>query len=341
MPTLLPNLPEAAYDYASITVRGLPYDQVIDSLLAHLGPLATFKRKDKGLRTPKLAVIEVPDEPVLTVEWNSSFSDCYLKQAGPRSALLLSFAQQIDADNPSRCDKWPSTVRATRLDAKVDLCFPGAFKTLCDLAHEYHATIPKQQRPPIDGQGNWHQDNDHDLGTGRTRYFGNLKERTTLVRIYEKGKQLRDMYGVTDADPNLCRLEVEQHPTDAPAFESVYWSPADILSTSAIAVYVLTKLGHTLPTFHAARDSGTRSTTVKSLQALNRQYGPLAWKLAKRFDSAELAARLLAYTLLQPPLQPARLQKMLDKGRRAPELQADLFGWNDPSLQADNATQDA
>jgi hypothetical protein len=124
------------------------------------------------------------------------------------------------------------------------------------------------------------------------------------------------------------RIEVECHPADSAAFDAVYWEPSKVISTSLLAATLITALGHQLPSFTASRDSGTRSPTVRKLRSLNKQYGPLFWDLAKRYDSIEAAARTIAAVLLQANPPPQRLQKMLDRGISAPELQADLFGWN-------------
>jgi hypothetical protein len=67
---------------------------------------------------------------------------------------------------------------------------------------------------------------------------------------------------------------------------------------------------------------------VRKLLGLHAAYGKLFWELARRMDSTEAAARLIAATLLQANPSAARLQRMVERGVSAPELQQDMFGFS-------------
>lgn len=310
---------ETAVDAFYFTVRGQDYDQVIEALLEALPPATRYIRKSKELTRPKHAQLRTLDDNPCLVTFDSTRNDMYCSINGPLGKNLQAAAQAINASClPHPASGWPQATRATRIDSRLDLCYPGAWDEISALAAEMHRRIPANRRPRFHPEGTAEH--------GRTHYYGQRQNRTVLVRIYEKGKQLIGK-GI-DADPNLVRIEVECHPTDQPGFDACYWTPIQVITTSPLASMMLIKLGHQLPNFTASRDGGTRSSTVRKLTALHRQYGPLFWELAHRYDSIEAAARTIAAVFLQANPQPQRLQAMLDKGMSAPELQADLFGFD-------------
>jgi hypothetical protein len=310
---------ETALDAFYFTVRGQNYDTVIEALLEALPPATKYVRKTKELDRPKLAQLQVLDDNPLLVKYDSARNDCYCSINGPLGLNAQRAAQALNMlCTPALATGWPAATRATRIDSKLDLCYRGAWDEITAAAAELQRRIPPNRRPRFTPHGT----EEH----GRTHYYGQLQNRTVLVRIYEKGKQLLGK-GI-DADPDLVRIEVECHPHDEPAFEACYWSPIKVFTTSPLASMMLLKLGHQLPSFTASRDGGARSSTVRKLTALHRQYGPLFWELAHRYDSTEAAARTIAAVFMQANPQPHRLQAMLDKGMSAPELQADLFGFD-------------
>jgi hypothetical protein len=315
---------ETALDAFSCTVRGQRYDHVLDALLEAMPPGSRYVRRSKDLKDPtvldrpKQARIVVPDDNPVLVTFNAYRNDLYLSVLGPLGQRLQAGAQGMNAAMlPHPATGWSQAVRATRIDARLDLCYPGAWDEVTAATAILHHRIPANRRPRFTPYGA----EEH----GRTHYYGQLQNRTVLVRIYEKGKQLLGK-GI-DADPNHIRIEVECHPTDTPAFDACYWTPIQVMTTSPLASMLLIHLGHQLPQFTASRDGGTRSSTVRKLTALHRQYGPLFWELARRYDSTEAACRTISAVLLQANPQPARLQTMLDRGMSAPELQADFFGF--------------
>jgi len=313
---------ETALDAFSCTARGQRYDQVLDTVLEAFPPTARYVRRSKdhsaAFDRPKQARIVVQDDNPVLVTYDSTRNDIYLSVLGPLGTQLQAAAQGINAAHLAHPGSgWPQATRCTRIDSRLDLCYAGAWDEITEAAAELHRRIPANRRPRFNPQGTAEH--------GRTHYYGQLQNRTVLVRIYEKGKQLLGK-GI-EADPNLVRIEVECHPTDQPAFDACYWSPIQVITTSPLASMLLLRLGHQLPNFTASRDGGTRSPTVRKLSAMHRQYGPLFWELARRYDSTEAAARTIAAVLLQANPQPQRLQTMLDQGMSAPELQADLFGF--------------
>jgi len=305
------------------TVRGVPYDDVVGAILSHLEPSAEYVRKDKGHDVPKLAIIKRRDDNAVGIRWDSSRSDAYLDLQGPDAPRLVAACLELAEAHRPR-DPWPQVFRTTRIDAAIDLDEAGAFDRAVVVALKAHADLyghlPLNRRPPIAHAGNWDPSNARDDGTGRTIYIGSRD--STLLRIYEKGKQLRDVKGVVDASPHHVRIEVECHPADAAAFEAHAWSPLEVIGTSRVAIEVVRELLGCFPSFTKSRDHGTRSNVVRKLMACRHAYATLFWELARRYDSTEHAARIIAAVLSASHLTPAVVQSILERGMSAPELLA-------------------
>jgi hypothetical protein len=313
---------EARIDAVRFTTRQIPYNAVVDALLEAV-PGAEYRvKKDKNPDTPKLAHIFPVDDSPIGVQWNRDRSDCYVDSVGPLSARVQQVARDLAIEHPPKVgNAWPSSVRLTRLDGCLDFDHEGAFDTAVAAARAYIASYSGIKRPRVDQRGDWENPE-----YGRTLYVGSRD--SVLLRIYEKGKQLLHVKGVPDASPHHVRVEVEVHPADSAAFQALHWGPFDALGTSMTAMSVILALGGQLPAFVRSRDSGTRSSTVRKLLGMHAAYGKLFWELARRLHSPEAACRVIAATLLQADPTAARLQRMLERGVSAPELQQDMFGFS-------------
>ena len=318
-----PDLDEVAqFDAVSFTARRVPYESLVDAIQARLPPGTVYKLpggSGRGVHIPKLAQLLPPDENPVLIRHESRSGDTYASVMGPQSASVLKAAHDLAEAFPpppevGRQGPWQYCVRVNRLDACVDMDHPTAFDRAVGLARSAVLAVVGK-RPRVDQRGDW-----EDPDSGRTFYVGSRD--SVLLRIYEKGKQLRQVKGVADASLGLTRVEVECHPDDGSRFSSLNWTPAQVLATSRVAVEVLATLGYLVPSYLASRDSGTRSPVVRSLLALQQQYGPLFWRLASRFESPEVAAAVIVHVLLQATPSPARLQAVLDAGLAAPELRS-------------------
>lgn len=311
---------EARLDGVRFTARGVAYDDVLESLLGRLPPGSRYIRKDKNACTPRLALIEVPDDNNIGLRYVRDQQDVYVDCMGPLAETVRQVGVDLaDTFLPRAQCNWPQSVRISRIDACLDFDDPGAFDKAISAARSA-VTGYKGKRPAVDQRGDWENPE-----KGRTLYVGSRD--SVLCRIYEKGKQLRYVKGVDTASDDHIRVETEAHPADLEAFRALRWTPMDILATSRISLAAIFALSGTLPAFVRSRDAGTRSTTVRKLLACRDQYGPLFWDLARRYDSPEAAARVLVATFLQANPTAERVQKMLERGVSAPELQADLFGY--------------
>ena len=109
----------------------------------------------------------------------------------------------------------------TRIDACIDVQEEDYFDSL------YRPMIDRgvQNKFPIDQAGDWHT---HPYKDGRTLYIGNRKNRSTLLRMYEKGKQLGTTF-------DWVRVEVEYHPKKSSAdktkrLEALYMTPEEVFT---------------------------------------------------------------------------------------------------------------
>ena len=113
---------------------------------------------------------------------------------------------------------WPATHHVTRMDAAIDYDEPGCWDRLYPVARDLALGAPAPGDPrrrvsevSVSQAGDWLRP-----VAGRTFYVGSFKS-AVLVRLYEKGKQLRGraLDGGADISEDLVRLEVQVRPEGA------------------------------------------------------------------------------------------------------------------------------
>lgn len=120
---------------------------------------------------------------------------------------VFASGQDTDTFVPFVRRKWPAH-NVTRLDAAEDFDAPGAFDALMSQCLD----IADNTAPTplvVEHVGDWHR-----AELGRTIYLGSRKSAVRL-RLYEKGKQLRNQAPDEDKDsysPDWVRLELQIRP---------------------------------------------------------------------------------------------------------------------------------
>lgn len=204
----------------------------------------------------RLALIDGSKE-VGAVLWGGNHGDrSMIEVKGERSPEVV---ERLRASFPHR---------VTRMDACADFDAPGAFEALLEpliYVKRKHRLIGKKE-------GDWEDFPER----GRTMYVGSTKS-TTMVRLYEKGKQAEYLHL---ARPNWARAEVQVRPGTRDAKEEfAAVSAADAWGASVwtreFAALVLED--HIDP--HPAGSTWRQSDLETRLSWLCRQYGPTLLEL--------------------------------------------------------------
>lgn len=132
---------------------------------------------------------------------------------------VLASGDDTDALVPVVRTAWPGLHRVTRMDAAEDFDGAGTWDRLYAPA----ISLADERRIKVDQAGDWHR-NEY----GRTLYLGSRKS-AVMVRLYEKGKQLREqaLDRAGDISPDLCRLEVQVRPEKASREHAAAASPEE------------------------------------------------------------------------------------------------------------------
>jgi hypothetical protein len=203
-------------------------------------------------------------------------------------------------------DKWPHRVRASRLDARIDMDAPGLWARI-EAEVLRVRQLPEYRRLPLLFRGDPTRPE-----FGHTYYLGS--QETVQLVCYEKGKQLRKVKGQEDASENWCRVEVRVRPADAAAFSMLSADPISVMCRSRPALQLLAAFTDQLPAFAPSRDSGARSDLIRSLLAAREQYGRTYWKLAARLGDPVAASAILGIVLGGVARSTADVQALLDRG---------------------------
>jgi hypothetical protein len=189
---------------------------------------------------------------------------------------------------------WASGVDARELSAILRDIYPGHYVTRVDVAYDFvdgepwvelydHAvttadyldTGELRSRPlKLATLGDWVRE-DEGFPGGRTLYVGSMKS-PVFVRLYEKGKQMRNLYpDQLDKYPlGWVRLEIQVRPEGAARYEVARLDPGAIWGTSKWArqLHALvfgSSLSAVLMAAHRPGDD------ERAYRFLLRQYGPL------------------------------------------------------------------
>lgn len=302
------EITDARLDAISWTSRGIPPDVVLDWVKAFL-PYGSVYKGSAGIVKGKIVV---PDEN--PVKWRTQGGDCFVSVMGPLAQVVQRAGAYLSQKYPGPVGEWPQRVRVSRVDGCRDQSAPGLFKRLqahaLILADRFaYRGVPLSCREVLDRAR---------PDAGVTQYLGKAP---VFGRIYEKGKQLRDVYGVPDADLHLVRVEVQCAPENAAAFDALTWSGSDVLRTHRPTLALLSEcLEIDVPEFLSTREAGTRSTLVRSLVAASNQYGGQFRRLVMRLGDVEAAGRVMAGVLLQANPSPQSVMDALEGGISVPEL---------------------
>lgn len=152
--------------------------------------------------------------------------------SGGRNGHPHAFASGDDADEfvPLVRALYGPTHHVTRMDAAIDFDGPGTWDRLFPIVRDLALGLPFPGDPrrrvsevSVSQSGDWLRP-----VAGRTFYVGSFKS-AVLVRLYEKGKQLRGLAvdGGADISEDLVRLEVQVRPEQAARFKAASSAPVD------------------------------------------------------------------------------------------------------------------
>lgn len=145
---------------------------------------------------------------------------------------------------------------------------------------------------------------DHDKG--QTLYLGS-RSSEVMLRLYEKGKQLQEVKGITPPDANLLRFEIEVKPNKADRKRLLSRSAPEALAGfsrwSVQASSLVT--GSVIP--FAPRVSDRRTDAQKALEHMFQQYGGQASLFVR--ESGEKAFRSMMEAFIVRSIEDATQEK--------------------------------
>lgn len=191
-----------------------------------------------------------------------------------------------DAFVPIVRGAWPGEHRVTRMDASEDFDGPGTWARLYGEA----IALADDRKLRIDQAGDWHR-----REFGRTLYLGSRKS-AVLARLYEKGKQLKELAidGGADISADLCRLELQVRPEKlareraAVAAPEEAWGYADWSKELARRVFALD-----VERVHIRERR--EPDLERALHYMVKQYGSKMEQLMKREGTWERALCIIGY----------------------------------------------
>jgi len=200
--------------------------------------------------------------------------------------LLRSTGKPTNQDKPTQVNPFPyGTIWVSRIDSRLDVeddnYFDDVIPTIISGAN--------RENKRTDTRGDWF---DPGSPQGRTLYVNLTKTRSTLFRIYEKGKQLKTTREWT-------RLETEYHPQakgrdKSKKVEALYLSPEEVFTHSKWLNRILKPLMHDVQ-FSAIKTTPHRmaSDHERALLHMTRQYASVIRRYISDFENdSELVADL-------------------------------------------------
>lgn len=218
----------ARFDWYACTVNA-SVDDLRDALQLHLGGVAHPLAKGlNGYHHGEL-IKNAAGDVLATLLHGGNGGLPHAFASGDRAPAFSELVRRL----------WPDRHRVSRMDAALD--FDNGDSTFADLLAFCHSIADGERvdgdirrrvaRVTTDQRGDWH----HEIH-GRTFYLGSYKSRI-LVRLYEKGIQLRDEAeklgrARPDVSDNLVRLEVQVRPVKDAKSLAASCEPADAFGYS-------------------------------------------------------------------------------------------------------------
>lgn len=274
---MLDNTPEAVFDWYAATIDETPY--IVENTLAAL--LGARTKPAKGLHGYPNGTDFLRDgDTIAKMIWG-----------GEQSPHVWSSGVDARELAPLLRSTWPGHY-VTRVDVAYDFIEGEPWTELYDQCITTADTLDTGElraRPlKLSTLGDWVRA-DEGFPGGRTLYVGSMKS-PVLARLYEKGKQMRNLYpDQLDKYPlGWVRLELQVRPSNAARWEVAKLDPAAIWGTSKWARQLHaqvfgTGLSAVLMAAHREADD------ERAYRFLMRQYGPLLRRraaLAQTNDSS-------------------------------------------------------
>lgn len=281
------DTPIAVFDWYAVTINETALK--VESRLSEL--LGAFPKRARGLHGYPNGTDFVRDgDVVVKMIWGGSQSP----HAWASGVDAREFAALVRAE-------WPKHY-VTRVDVAYDFVDGDPWDQLYQEAVHVADTLPtgELRRKPLKlaTLGDWVR-KDEGYPGGRTLYVGSMKS-PVLARLYEKGKQMRNLYpDQLDKYPEgWVRLELQVRPEGEARYEVATLEPAAIWGTSAWARALHDRVfGSTLSAVLMA--AHRPSDDERALRFLLRQYGPLLRRQAALLTADDTAAgRLGAWSEL-------------------------------------------
>lgn len=199
---------------------------------------------------------------------------------------IAASGDDTDAFVPLVRSAWPGLHRVTRMDASEDFDGAGTW----DRLYAEAIGLADERMIKVDQAGDWHR-----LEYGRTLYLGSRKS-AVFARLYEKGKQLRELALDDGAhiSPDLCRMEVQVRPekhareTASHGSPEHAWGYADWTRELALRVFALD-----VERVHIRERR--ESDLDRAVHWMGRQYGPMFEALVEREGTESEAMCIIGY----------------------------------------------
>lgn len=284
---MLHNTPDAVFDWYAATIDDTALK--VETRLSEL--LGAFPKRARGLHGyPNGTDFLREGNVIAKMIWGGTQSP----HAWASGADAREFAGVVRAE-------WPKHY-VTRVDVAYDFVDGDPWAQLYAHCVEVADTLPSgelRRRPlKLATLGDWVREAEGFPG-GRTLYVGSMKS-PVLCRLYEKGKQMRNLHpDQLDKYPlGWVRLELQVRPEGAARYEVATLEPAAIWGTSAWARSLHdsvfgSDLSSVLMAAHRPADD------ERAMRFLLRQYGPLLRRRAALLAGQDTpAGRLGAWSEL-------------------------------------------
>lgn len=185
-------------------------------------------------------------------------------------------------------EQWPDDHHVTRMDSRIDFRDTGDAETLWTRLYDQCLDLAAwrtkdngervKRARPIQTR---HYGDYVEKVRGRTLYMGSPKA-DALVRLYEKGKQMRGQSVKPDTSIPLdwCRLEVQVRPKKQARARAAHLSPLEVWGM-AVWTRDLLHVIEGIEVTHEPLDVWRETNDERALMWLAHQYGPTLDRLAE------------------------------------------------------------